>query len=399
MATAGTETSAFVKRLESADSRMAMLVQTGLALAPALAPLGAAAVPAIAGLTTQLGFAGVAAGTTLLAFQGVGDALGALNKFQVEPTSKNLKELNKKLDALGPAGEVFVRQLQDLRGELQGLQDVAQQNMLPGLTEGIDSMMTQLPRFEGVIGAVATALGDLAADAGSDLASDEWVEFFRYLEREAGPILEATGKTLGNFIEGITNMVMAFDPLSDSFVSGMQEMSESFVAWSDGLDSSKSFQEFVAYVQESGPQAMETLGAIAGALIEFVEAAAPVGAVVLPVLEVLADALAGIADSPAGPVIVATAAAVGILGRSLALLSAVGLRGGSGDSVIGKIFAADKMSASVRTLREANAATRDLTLTQRASAMAAVAQDKAVRGGIAQMGKVSAAVGGLALMS
>lgn len=427
----------WVRELESADSRLSAVVQTGLALAPAIAPIGAAAVPAIAGLTTQLGFAAVAGGTALLAFQGVGDALGALNDYQLEPTAENLEKLNEKMDALGPAGEVFVRQLQDMRDEFQGLQDVAQAKMFPGMAEGLESMMTTLPAFERVIGSVASAMGDLAADAGEGLASDEWVEFYDYLEREAGPILEAMGKSLGNFVEGITNMVMAFDPLSDDFTEGMVDMSEAFVAWSDGLDSSQGFQEFVRYVRESGPQAMETLGAIASALIEFVEAAAPVGAVVLPVLEVLADALAGIADSPAGPVIVGAAAAIGTLGRSLALLSAVGLRG-TGDSVVGKVLGVETMKSYPAAARGVTDATNKLRLAQEAlaaqgiktrdaqfamlptaekrksvqeyakaqnevreatAAVAAAERDRsaAVRASAAQFGKTAAAAGGLAL--
>src|SRR5438128_2015861 len=72
MATAGASAKGFAKDLEQADSRMANLVQTGLALAPAVVPIGAAAVPAIAGLTLQLGLAAGAGATALLAFNGVG---------------------------------------------------------------------------------------------------------------------------------------------------------------------------------------------------------------------------------------------------------------------------------------------------------------------------------------
>lgn len=412
MATAGTETSAFVKRLESADSRMANLVQTAMSLTPALVPIGAAGVPALAGLTTQLGFAAVAGGTTMLAFQGVGDALGALNKAQIAPTAENMKKLNETMDALGPGGVVFVHQLQDMRDELQGLQDIAQQEILPGVNEGIESFMTQMPRFERVIATVASTLGDLTADAGADFAGPEWTEFFEYLDREAGPVLEQTGKAIGNLFEGFTNMVMAFDPLSDSFVTGLLEMSESFVAWSDGLDSSQGFQEFVRYVQESGPQAMETLGAIAGALVEFIEAAAPVGAVVLPVLEVMADALAAIADSAAGPAIIGAAAAVGTLGRSLALLSAVGLRGG-GDSLIGKVLGVDKIKAGVSAMKLGQQSLYNITTASERAEMSVsglvaarerqtVAENKrtaAMKAGAVQFGKTATAAGGLALIT
>lgn len=405
-------TKAWVRELESADSRLSGIVQTGLALAPALTPLSAAAVGPIAGLTTQLGFLAVAGGTTMLAFQGVGDALGALNDYQLEQTPEKLEKLNEAMDALGPAGQIFVRRLQELRGELQGLQDIAQADMLPGVSEGIDAALTHMPRLERVISSVASAVGDLFEDSGNDLAGPEWTEFFEYLEREAGPILEATGHTLGNLVEGITNLVMAADPLSDDFTSGLLDASEAFVEWSDNLDSSQGFQEFVAYVQESGPQAMDTLGSLAGMLLEFAEAAAPVGDAVLPVLEVLDDVLGEVADSPAGPVIIGAAAAVGVLGRSLALLSAVGLRGG-GDSIFGKIFAADKIKAGVAAMKLGQQSLYNVTTAAERAEMSETAlvaakerqtaaekkRTAAMKDGAVQLGKNAVALGGMAIMA
>ena len=39
-------------------------------------------------------------------------------------------------------------------------------------------------------------MGELAADAGADLAGPRWREFFEYLDREAAPTLETMGRTL-----------------------------------------------------------------------------------------------------------------------------------------------------------------------------------------------------------
>lgn len=370
--------------------RLRLLADIGATVGPALVPIGALAVPAVVGLTTQLGVAAVAGGTAMLAFQGVGDALGALNTYQLKPTGENLAKLNDKLDALGPAGEVFVRRLQEMRGEFQGLQDVAQQNMFPGLTEGIESVISIMPALEGVIGNVATSLGGLFADAGADFASPEWLEFFAYLEREAGPILEATGKSIGNLFEGVTNMAMAFDPISDSFVDGFLRMSESFVAWSDGLDSSEGFQKFVDYIQESGPQAMETLGAIGNALVEFVVAVAPVGAVVLPILEALADTFAAIAGSEIGTPLIAAAAAMAALSRATDLYGKAS-RTSFGAKHVGSI------KGMVAALDTTNRSYERATTSVSAFAKAEEKRAAAVRGGLATMGKSAALAGGLAL--
>lgn len=309
------------KNLESTDSRMANLVQTSLALGPALVPISAAAVPAVAGLTTQLGFAVAGAGTMVLAFQGVGDALKALNEARLNPTAENLQKMHEAMSVLGPDGRDFVRTLQALRPEMQKLQDAAQ-TAFPGFTEGLDEAMETLPQAERLIGTIATTMGDLAAQAGDRLNDDQWVEFFEFLDREAATSLTTLTKSLGNAIEGVTNMVMAFDPLSDMFAGGLLDATRDFREWSDDLASSQGFQNFVDYIQDNGPQAMETLGAIANALVSLVQAAAPVGAVALPVLEAIADTLSAVADSPAGPVLISAAAGLAAISRAVAVFNA-----------------------------------------------------------------------------
>ena len=56
--------------IDSLTTRVGLLVNGIGAFGSVLAPLSTAAVPAVAGLVTQLGFAAAAGGTVLLAFQG-----------------------------------------------------------------------------------------------------------------------------------------------------------------------------------------------------------------------------------------------------------------------------------------------------------------------------------------
>lgn len=322
MATASAAARTFAGNLDSADSRMSNLVQTSLALGPALVPIAATATPALAGLASQLGFAATAAGVSVLAFQGVGDALKEVNEYAIEPTQENFESMREALDKLGPAGQDFVMFLQSIRPELQGLQDIAQEGLLPGAQEGIEELMELMPQVEGIIREVSSAVGDLIAEAGDNLNDPRWRDFFEYLETEARPQLEHLGRTFGNVFEGLANMWMAFDPLSDNFSSSLLQMSRDFRDWSDTLAESDGFREFVNYIEENGPRVWEALGATANAIIELVEAAAPVGSVALPIIEALADLLAIIADSPAGPTLVATAAGLSAVSRAVALYNA-----------------------------------------------------------------------------
>lgn len=359
----------FAHELESADSRFASILQTGLALTPALVPLGAIGIPAAAGLAAQLGATAAAAGVTVLAFQGVGDALKALNDYQIDPTEAHLKKLRQTMDALGPAGQLFVRTLQDLRPELQDLQDIAQQGMLPGLTDSIHELKALEPEVEKIIGTIAGTIGDLAAQAGDELNDQRWVDFIDFLDREATPTLKAMGKTLGYVVEGLASMMMDFDPLADDFTQGMVGYARAFRDWADGLDQTQGFEDFVDYIRANGPEALETLAALGGALVSLVTAAAPVGAALLPVIEATADGLSAIADSNVGPALITAAAGIGTLGRALALLKAVGLRG-DGSSILGQALNVGQIKQAVPAMGAYSAATRELQAAETAAAAA-----------------------------
>lgn len=348
---------AFSGELDSSSDRMSNLVQTSLALGPALVPIGALAVPAIAGLTTQLSAAAGAAGVAVLAFSGVGDALKSLNDYELEPSSANLEKLNEAMATLGPAGQNFARFLQEIRPEMQALQDTAQAGLFPGLEDGITSLMTRGPEVTGIIAEISSTMGDLASEAGASLASDRWTEFFDYVRTQARPTLTDMGYALGDVVEGAANLMMAFDPLSDDFSSGMRDAARDFREWSDSVSETESFQDFLAYVQRVGPGAMDTLGSIGGALVDVVEAAAPVGEASLPIIRALATAVGAVADSPAGPALIAAAAGISAVSRAVALYNAA-----QGSALLGMLGGGKKGAAAGAGFRAAGAGVGVLAL-------------------------------------
>ena len=323
MATAAATTAGFAKSLDTADSRMGNIVQTALALAPALVPIGGAGVTAIAGLTTQLGFAVAGAGAAVLAFNGVGDSLKALNEFQLEPTAENFAKMQEEMKGLGPQARDFVLFLDDITPKLQRLREGAQGQMLPEVQEGIDTLLdNRLPQVGRTIENISGAFGRLASSSADALASDDWDDFFDFLETEAEPAIRTFGQTTGNIIEALANTWMAMDPASDQFMGGMLKWSQDLADATEGLDESERFQGFLDYLRENGPQAVETLGALGNAAVSLVEAAAPVGAVALPVIEALADALSTLAESPAGPILIGAAAGMSAISRAVAVFNA-----------------------------------------------------------------------------
>lgn len=296
--------------IDQFSGRLQLLGRVGATLGPALIPVGAVAIPAMAGLAAQFGFAGIAAGTAVAAFQGVGDALTAMNKYHLEPTAENLENARQAMKQISPDARQFVRELREMQPALKGIRDTAAENMFPGLAEGLDSVSLILPKVERIVGAVAGQLGDIGASTGKSLASGRWTEFFDFLETEAPEALRDMADIAGNTGHAMAEMWMAFDPLNDSFSTWMVNATQSLDEWASGLEQTQGFQEFIDYVRTTGPQVAETFAAIGNAVVQIVQAAAPLAGPVLNAIEGFANAVASIADSDLGTPIMAAVAAL-----------------------------------------------------------------------------------------
>jgi hypothetical protein len=319
MAEAAAGVGALRKEINTTNDRTAWLTQGILALAPAAVTLGAGAVPAIAGVTTQMGVAAAAAGVLALGFHGVGDALKALNDYQLDPTDAHLKKLNITMQKIGPAGAEFVHFLDSLGPVLNELSNTARAGMFPGIEDGITSLMRLAPEVKRVVAEIADGIGQLASEGGKNLAGPKFREFFQWLESDAKPILLDMGRTVGNVFEGLVNLFLAFTGESAGFSKGLLDMARSFAEWSRTLDTNQSFQNFLDYVDKSGPQALAFLGALIQSLAAVVAAAAPVGSIMLPALTELLKIFAQVASTPLGSTLIALGAAMSLYGRTVAI--------------------------------------------------------------------------------
>lgn len=309
------------KDIDTTNDRTAWLAQSFLALGPSLAPLGAAAVPALAGLATQMVATGMAAGVLALAFNGIGDALKALNDYQIDPSAAHLKKLQETMDAIGPSGRTLVMVLDEMGDSLSDLANRSRDKMFPGVIDGLREVQTLAPQIEKIVTRTSHALGEMASSAGEALAGPRFAEFFNFLKTDAVNTLKQLGATIGNVADGLAQMLVAFVPLSRGFTGGMLEMSQAFADWAHGLEDNDSFQQFVDYIQANTPHVLALLGQIVDTFVAIVEAAAPVGAVMLPLFTGLLKLIEAIADSPLGPVFIAAAAAMSLYGRAVALAS------------------------------------------------------------------------------
>jgi hypothetical protein len=200
------------KQIDKLSGRLEILAEVAGAVGPALIPIGAAAVPAIAGLANQLGVAALAGGTAVLAFQGVGTALKALNDYQLAPTAAHLLALQEAMSAVGPAGRDFVRQLAEMKPLFEGIQNTARQGLFPGVTDALQGIATRAPEVNHLIETISTTLGGLLSEAGQGIQGGALDAFIRSLDTEARPALTQLGHSIADLTLGLASLMQAFMP-------------------------------------------------------------------------------------------------------------------------------------------------------------------------------------------
>jgi hypothetical protein len=268
--------------------------------------------------------------------------------------------------------------------------------MFPGITDGLEHLVTLAPQVKRIIAEISDGIGTLADEAGKGLAGPKWAEFFNFLEHDAKPILLDMGRTIGNLATGVAHLFVDFLPESQKFSNGLLEISRRFEHWAATLDQTEGFQHFLDYIDKSGPEALDFLGAIVNAFLAIVEAAAPVGNVMLPAFTDLLNVFAQVANTPLGSIFIALGAAMSVYGRAVAIGSNVttGMNRNLGianteaikNSFAFRTLARDILTYS-RSVRSADAA----TLASNATRAEAVA-------GIQRWGKSAARVGGQAAL-
>lgn len=349
--------------------RLRLFADAAAILGPALAPLGGVAIAGMAGLASQMGFAAVAGGVLIGSLQGVGDALGKMNDAQLKPSIENLNEARDALDALSPVARNFAKQAFGMKDSLAALRDIGAENVMPGLTAALHDLERTGPRVANIIDSVSTELGRLIGASSESLSSDRWAGFLDFIATEAPSALAELVSTIGDVTHGMAELWMAFTPLNRDFSGWMVDIAAGFDSWASGLAQTEGFKNFIEYVRTTGPQVADTFGALANAVIQIVQAAAPLGGPVLAAIEGMANALATLADSNIGTMLLTAAAAMATFQRATATWGAVSASS-AGKAVAGQLQLGGALKANIATMMQFGAMTREQVAQQQAAATA-----------------------------
>lgn len=332
-----------------ASGRLTILGSTLAATLPMLSPLGVGTAQLLSGVASQAGFAVTGLGTMLVAFQGVGSALKAVNEAALEPTVANMQAARLAMEELSPEARAMVREVASMGDSFKDLRNSTSAAMFPGMIEGLRSLDKAGPRVTAVFAALGQAIGEISADTGASLAGPRWAELIDFIGTEGPTALKELAAATGNTVHALGGLWMAMAPANDDFSKGLVDMTERFDDWANSLSATEGFQEFLDYMQTAGPQVLDTLGALSMAIVDILTAAAPLGGPTLKAFELFAETLSAIANSPLGTPIMALlqlAAVTKLAGMAAAGASSSYARFGA--STAGSALGVGRVGASFR---------------------------------------------------
>lgn len=239
---------------------------TALMISPALVPLIATVVGGLGAVVSGFGFAALAA----IAFTAV--AIPGIMKLFDETTKLNGAQKKAKGEF-----DKFTKTFQRIAKELE-------KPVLQAFSTSMQIAHDILHMAEPLFKSSATAVNNLLNSLKQSLGTPPVKEFFDYMNKNAGPMLETLGKSVGNFIQGFMSMMVAFGPLAEDMANGLLNMSTRFAEWAANLQNNQSFQNFLNYVRENAPKVMTLIGNLTTFLVNLGIGLAPLGTKILDIV-------------------------------------------------------------------------------------------------------------------
>lgn len=242
----------------------AKLVSVGLAL-PAIASAAQVAVGVVGSLGVALG---TVAGGALALGSAVGVAGVGVASFgaMAIPAITALYEENAKLTT---AQVELKKHTDSVVDSWEGLKTATQGVTFDAIESGAKVVNRLMDEATPIVKNATGAFDNLMGSLNKSLQGNEMQGFFSYLERSVGPLTENIGSGLGNALQGVTNTMVALEPLTNWIGQGFENMMSRFANWTAGLDNSPKMQAFMGYVQENLPKIGTIFGEATNGVVDF----------------------------------------------------------------------------------------------------------------------------------
>ncbi|TNU61791.1 hypothetical protein FH505_18200 [Bacillus velezensis] len=302
-----------IDRFETSMNRLAKITNSvstviGHSLAGAFTSIMPAVSPALASITGAIGslgpMLGVAAGgvmglTSAFATAGTGAAaFGALavtsisgvfkasedlsklqekldNATSAKERAKIMKQINNLQKSLGKEEREALKNLEDFKDNWRDIGTMVQKPILKTFGMSLNTFKlainSLIPMFDGL---AKEGVG-LAKSMDKAFKAPDMQRFISYLNKEAPGAFASFGRSAGNVLRTVFNLIVAFGPTGKSMTKSIEGMTQSWVKWSANLGSSKKFQAFVEYTKTNGPKLLQIIRNFSGGLTKLFTGFAP----------------------------------------------------------------------------------------------------------------------------
>ena len=244
-------------------------IQTKMKAIAALAPIIAdgltVSVGALGGLVSMLGAATVGA----TGFAAV--AISTLN--DVFEAQKNIEKANQDIAKASTEAEratavenlaqaykglnsgqlLALNSLQKFRSFWSDFTASFNNPVVVAFSRALDGLRFVLENIKPAIMATANATAAFFGKMNEAMKNSDFRRFFDWLGGSVGGTLSTFGEIFINTMQGIANIMVAFQPVSNAMQGGLKGMTESFLRWSQGLKDSESFKRFLDLVIGGAP--------------------------------------------------------------------------------------------------------------------------------------------------
>ena len=252
-----------------------------------LGPMLGVAAGGVMGLTSAFATAGTGAAAfgalAVTSISGVFKASEDLSKLQekldnatsAKERAKIMKQINNLQKSLGKEEREALKNLEDFKDNWRDIGSMVQKPILKTFGMSLNTFKLALnsliPMFDGL---AKEGVG-LAKSMDKAFKAPDMQRFISYLNKEAPSAFASFGRSAGNVLRTVFNLIVAFGPTGKSMTKSIEGMTQSWVKWSANLGSSKKFQAFVEYTKTNGPKLLQIIRNFSGGLTKLFTGFAP----------------------------------------------------------------------------------------------------------------------------
>ena len=184
----------------------------------------------------------------------------------------NVQKLYKEGEKLNVQQQEAKSAIDGIKSTYNELVKTTEQPILAGVTKGAQAASSMMQMLEPMFISSAQAFDGLMQSFKQSLGTPPVQAFIEYLNTSAGPMLTTFGKAVGNLLQGLGSMMVAFAPITQHVADGFLNMSNSFAVWAEKLNESKKFEAFSDYFQTNMPKISSMFGDAIVGTVQFFSA-------------------------------------------------------------------------------------------------------------------------------